>query len=46
MGSEQCAGKLLEINNADEDRWPACVFVRAFKSLNQSVQKERKKERK
>jgi hypothetical protein len=46
MGPEQCAGKLLEINKADEDRWPACVFVRAFKSLNQSVQEERNKDRK
>ena len=46
MGSEGCAGKLLEINNADEDRWAVHVFVCAFKSLNQSVQEERNKERK
>jgi len=45
MGSEGCVGKLLEINNADEDRWLASVFVCALKSLNQSVQKERNKRR-
>ena len=36
MGSEGCAGKLLEINNADEDRWLCpciCVWVQVVKSI-------------